>query len=402
MASLVDTSVKNLNSTMSGAPVMSGTAGALVGLLDAVLVNGFDLKTPTSLTVAGGVATLLFTGSHSAQQDSVIVVAGSSIAALNGEQKVTAAGAGFVKFATAAADGTSGGAISFKMAPAGWEKVYAGTNIAVYRSLDPTSSKMLLRVDDTAAQSARVVGYESMSDISTGTGAFPTPAQLSGGGYWAKSTNANATAVPWILHADARFFAVTIQFGVSSNAVFQGGATRGFGDYLPNRPGGDAYMCGLNYSISTTVAAQTDNSLFSNTGYQIAMPRAVTALGSSTLHISQPYIGIKDGGASGLDSTFGSFPSQVDGSLQLSKRYVTSVALAGTPRGDIPGLYNVPQTGLFDSFKLADKVPGTGVLAGRVLQAVPTIASGANVTSAGSTNTNVGAGFFDITGPWRN
>jgi hypothetical protein len=57
---------------------------------------------------------------------------------------------------------------------------------------------------------------------------------------------------------------------------------------------------------------------------------------------------------------------------------------------------------LFDSFKLADKVPGTGVLAGRVLQAVPTIASGANVTSAGSTNTNVGAGFFDITGPWRN
>ncbi len=401
MSSIVDTSVKNFNSTMTGAPALSGTAGTLIALLDAVLVNGFDLRTPSSLTVAGGVATLAITGSHSAQQDCVILVAGSSIAALNGEQKVTAAGAGFVKFATAAADGAASGSISFKMAPAGWEKVYTGTNKAVYRSLDPLSTKMLLRVDDSNAQFARVVGYEVMTDVDTGVGAFPTAAQINGGGYWAKSNVASATTVPWAVHADSRFFAFTPQYGVATNVAYQGGVTRSFGDCIPKRPGGDGYLCVLNYSITATVAQQTDSSLFSNIAYQIATPRSYTGLGSSSLHISWPYTGVQASSASGLDSALGAFPSRVDGSLQLSKRYVTSVELGGSPRGDIPGLYHVPQSGLYDSFKQFDRAPGALDLAGRVLQAVATIGSGSAINGATTTSTNVGAGFFDITGPWR-
>ena len=51
------TSVKYYASTMPGAPVLSGTAGALATLLDACLVDGFGLKTVDTLVVASGVAT---------------------------------------------------------------------------------------------------------------------------------------------------------------------------------------------------------------------------------------------------------------------------------------------------------------------------------------------------------
>ncbi|EPD32955.1 hypothetical protein HMPREF9701_06413, partial [Delftia acidovorans CCUG 274B] len=56
MASPVDTSVKHFLSSMTGAPVLSGTVGSMIALLDALLVTGFDTKTLTSLTVVGGVA----------------------------------------------------------------------------------------------------------------------------------------------------------------------------------------------------------------------------------------------------------------------------------------------------------------------------------------------------------
>lgn len=399
MASPVDTSVKNFNNTMAAAPALSGTPGAFIALLDAVLVNGFDVKTASSLTIAGGVATLEFTGAHSAQVDSVLTLSGIAglYAALNGEQKVTAIAAGLVRFATTMADGVASGTVSFKMAPAGWEKVYAGANKGVYRSLDPMSTKMLLRVDDTAATAARVIGYESMTDVDTGVGPFPTPAQVNGGGYWPKSTGSNATAVPWAIHADSRLLAHTVQFGVATNAAYLGAITRVFGDMIAFRPGGDNYLCGLNYSVQSSIINMTEAGLFSsNGGAGMATPRAYTGLGSSSLHAMLPYVGANSL-ASGVDATLGAFPNIVDGSLQLSKRFI---AFGGVPRGDVPGAYSVPQTGLYETVKQLDRVPGAGALAGRTLQAVATFTPGTQMATT-SNNNNTGVAFFDITGPWR-
>jgi hypothetical protein len=397
MASIVDTTVKNFNSTMTGAPALSGTAGALIALLDAVLVNGFDLKTASSLTVAGGVASLPFTGSHSAQLDSVILIAGitGAYASLNGEQKVTAVGAGVVKFATSMADGVAAGAITFKMAPAGFEKPFAKAGVGVYRSLDPASTKMLFRVDDSGTTSVRVVGYESMTDVDAGVGPFPTTAQISGGGYWPKSTLASAAAVPWVIQSDARLFYYSAQYGQPSGAQFLGAATRCFGDVVALKPGGDAYACGLNYSIQPTAGSQTDSAVLYGTASQLAFPRSYTGLGSAVLHTVGAYIGSPANG-SGADSSLGAFPSVVDGSLQLSKKYASSGL---TPRADMPGLYHMPQSLGFDAFKQLDRVPGSGVLAGRTLQAVSVIMG--TITGSASTNANTGVGFVDITGPWR-
>lgn len=403
MASIVDTSVKPFRSDMANAPAVSGTAGTLVALLDALLVTGFDTKSATSLVIAGGVATLSYSApTHSAFVDSVILISGitGTYAALNGEQKVTALGANQVKFATNLADGTATGTISFKMAPAGWEIVYTGTNLRAYRSLDPLSTKMLLRVDDTNAQFARVVGYEAMTDINTGTGAFPTAVQMSGGGYWAKSAAANATANKWALVADSRLFLCNIAINSYTAPAAVQGATRGFGDIATRRPQGDAFACVLNYSNTSSVANQYDGQFESGADQRHAMPRGYSGLGSGVLNYSMPYTGSTTAW-SGSDSWMGTFPSPVDGELKLCKRYFNTVqsGTTGAVRGDLPGLYSVPQSVLADNFKLWDSAPGSGALAGRNLMVFSTATTTMGTTTTGSAN--AGAAFIDITGPWR-
>lgn len=240
MASPVDTSVKFITENMPGAPVLSGTAGALISVLDALLVTGFGLRTATSVTVAGGVATVtLASNAQNANLlHSVILVDGvaAPMADLNGEQRVTAAGTTTLQFATAVADGTATGTITVKSAPAGWEKLYSGTNKAVYRSTHVQSAKHCLRVDDTGTTSARVVGYETMTDVDTGVGPFPTAAQMSGGGYWWKSIDATATARGYFFAADPRMLLAAprpsgVGAALSANV-------RGFGDPIALAPSG--------------------------------------------------------------------------------------------------------------------------------------------------------------------
>lgn len=400
MASPVDTSVKHALSTMANAMVVNGTAGSGIALMDAFLVTGWDVKSATTLVVAGGVATLSFSLTHSATVDSVILVSGvtGALTALNGEQKITAVGSGFVRFATAAADGTAAGTISFKMAPAGWTKVYSGTNLAVYKSSNVASTGMHLRVDDTGTYQMRVVGYESMTDVNTGTGPFPTVAMISGGGLWAKSFNANSTAVPWMMVADDRMFYLNVAANYSSNTTYVGQIARGFGDLLVRRPGGDPYACTLNCHNDTTTVPATNamRSSFasgSNSG-GCYLPRDYTGLGSAVALTAYPYIGSVSP-LSGTDTRFSPFPT-VFGDLMLSSKYVATAGTAVAPRAALPGVYHLPHTATWDTFKTGDTVVGTGALVGRKLMMVAVAESAsANVSSS------IGNLAFDITGPWR-
>lgn len=396
MTSVVDTSVKFMRYATPGVPTLNGQAGSLISVLDAFLVTGYGLTTASSLVVADGVATLGYTGTMPAEVDSVIQVAGSSIDALNGEQKVTSKTGAAISFATAAANGTASGTITFRLAPAGWQKVFAGTNKAVYRSLSPEGYGMLLRVDDSGSISARVVGYESMSDVDTGSGAFPTSAQVAGGGYWLKSTVASAAASGYVLVADSRFLLAHLMPAVSGNAAHVLGATRGFGDTLALRPSGDAFAAVLNYSTLSSVNA-SDSSFDSGGALQCAMPRSYTGLGSGVLHARAPLMG-QQAGQSGSDPSFGAFPSLIDGSLLLSRMCLVSAA-GQPPRSIVPGGYYSPQSQLGVSFVSGDRVPGRGELAGRSLMALNTVNTGSGFSAV--PGASHGAFFVDITGPWR-
>lgn len=415
MTSVVDTSVKYIHSGMAGAPVLTGSPGSMIGLLDAFLKDGFDLKTATSLTVVDGVATIGYSGSHSAERDAVIIVSGSSIGALNGEQKVTETAAGLVKFATAAPDGTATGTIQFKMAPLGWEKSFSGTNKAAYRSLDPQASGMFLRVDDSQNQVARVLGFESMSDIDTGMGQFPLLAQLAVGMpnavLWPKSyQNGGANPVTYVMFGDSRVFyikvaALTGNVADGSYVGYLGGATRGFGDMRALRPSGDPYACALGGVLhgtdwsSVPPSGAFDGWANLNT---VFMPRHWAGVGTSWAGRSIAYTADNSANQSGTDPTLGYFPSRIDGGLRLSPRFVQASNRPSVsdnePRADVPGLFHIPQRDVYNVLGPMAKIDGSGIYAGRRFLLMPI---GEYTTHGPSQPTSMGVSAVDITGPWR-
>lgn len=409
MTSPVDTSVKYYDSTMANAPVLNGVVGAMIALIDACGKDGFSSVTLTSLVVAGNVATAQWSGTHAALKDCVVLLAGATggptgFANVNGEQKVTAKVSGTtLTFATSGiSNGTITGTITMKMAPFGLAKTYSGTNLAAYQFTDVTGTGMFLRVDDTGTTIARLVGYETMSDVNTGTNPFPSTAQVSGGGYWPKSTNANATAVAWQIIADTRCCYISVQAAYSSTPVNQIGSARFFGDGAALRPGGDAYAYALNTSSNPTVTAQVDGAL-SHTAQvsQYWLPREYTGLGSA-IGASSYFHGNAASHVSGVTASInGAFPSTVDGSMILLPRFVNApTSGAVTPRMMLPGLYHCTQSAVLTSFRAGNIAPGTGVLAGRNLVAVHG-SNGSTAINTASDSSNTAVFFMDITGPWR-
>lgn len=401
MASPVDTSVKFVTENMPGAPVLSGAAGTLISVLDALLVTGFGLRAATSVTVAGGVATVTLSSDANNPNllHSVILVDGvaAPMADLNGEQRVTAASTTTLQFSTAVADGTATGTITVKSAPAGWEKLYSGTNKAVYRSTHLQSAKHCLRVDDAGTTTARVIAYESMTDVDTGVGPFPTSVQFSGGGYWHKSSVANATARGYIFAADSRHLNVAQRPDASSGYVAN---IRGFGDPLVFAPAGDAWATVLSYAGSS-FASSYDAGTFtgstmapSNNASGMVFPRGYSGLGGAVYCRA-----VAEAGSvyalSGRDSSgFGPGPSSVDGQIKLARCLLAESATYSPVRCAVPGVFLVPQ--LVPDFTFANGaiVDGSGAFAGRKLVAVAT------GTSASAVN-GIGVAFIDVTGPWR-
>lgn len=198
--------IYTFDSTQPGAPVLSGTAGALATLLKICLVDGFGAAAASSLVVTAGVAKATFPGPHPYKVGTVMRVAGATPSALNGDKVVSAITSTSASFAApGVADGAATGTISAKAAPAGWQEQFAGTShVLVLKSTAAEATGCFLRIDDAGTLNARVRLFEAMSDASTGTGPTPTDVQSSGGLYWPKSDSASAAARPWLVISDGR------------------------------------------------------------------------------------------------------------------------------------------------------------------------------------------------------
>ena len=387
------TTVKHFHSAMSGAPVLSGAAGTLLAVLDACLVTGFGLKAADGITVSGGVATITFSSAHAFEQDAIMQVDGATPAGLNGEKRIISSTTYTASFAApGVADGAATGTISAKLAPAGWEKAFSGTNVAAYRSLDVTGTRMYLRVDDTGTTNARVVGYEAMTDVNTGTGPFPSPAQISGGGWWPKAADSSATARAWTLVADSRGFYLHIHTATSSPGA--SGCVWIFGDFASLKSG-DAYSAGLQCAsadVSTAASSVQDAAEHCSSGVTgLYLARSFTALGGSvSARHSLPDVGSDSkpsGSSGGLQAP--AYPNGPDNGLILGEKLILEPGVCR--RGHAPGLFVTPQ-GCHGQFSWRDKIDGQGELAGRKLLAVK-CGSPAGTSSQGVV-------FFDITGPW--
>lgn len=391
-----DTTVKYFHSSMAGAPTLNGTAGALITVLDACLVNGFGLVAVSSLVVSSGIATATTAG-HSAEVGSVVLIAGATPAGLNGEKKVLSVGGGNTTLtfdATGISDQTATGTISVKLAPAGWEKSYSsGTTIAVYKSLDIAGTGCYLRVNDAAARYARAIGYETMTGHSTGSRPFPTTAQLSGGVYWDKSGTADATARGWTVASDGRMVYLALRPDPSpeENSTFVA-----FGD-LNSVKSADAWACVINGATEDLVGEtasvfqwypSSDTSSASGTWLARAHGGAVGAIpalrGFALMNL--PLAGYESGRA-GMQ-----YPNGPDGGLYLTAHNLLEEASVCL-RAISPGLYCCPQTLPFQWMAANAEFDGDGALTGKRLRVVPYSGAGFDGQQAFA--------FLDSTGPWR-
>ena len=103
------------DSSQPGAPVLSGTAGALRTLLKACLVDGFGAGAVATLTVSGGIATATYAGAHPFKVGYVAQFAGATPAGLNGNKVILSATGTSVTFAAPGVpDGAATGTITSK------------------------------------------------------------------------------------------------------------------------------------------------------------------------------------------------------------------------------------------------------------------------------------------------
>lgn len=391
MASPVDTSVKWVRSTMPGAPALTREAGSLIALLDALLVNGWGQQTASSVVVADGVATATFPTDHAAAKHAVVLVDGvtGALTALNGEQKVTAVAPNVIKWATEEADGAATGTITVKMAPAGFNKPFSGTNLAAYKSAHPAAHGQYLRVNDTTANYARAVGYETMTAISTGTGLFPSAAQVSGGYYWGKSDEASgATAVPYTFASDGRAFYLLPQAcATTQGTLVVSFASLVFGDMVPESPAGDPFATIMVGALSNwTDWGPTyffNNNIAGSGG---ALPRAGSGVGAAILGSSHCELNLDNSGG-GAETPL---PNPITGAIPMGRALCRDPG-ASFARAAFPGAYYCPAIN-------AERLYGQGDL---IEMANGRVVLGGLVGSAVNSTLGFNGLFLDITGPWR-
>jgi hypothetical protein len=383
------TQVILLRSTDTDAPRLSGTAGDLVNLFYKCLdsTQGYNICALTSITRVGSVATATFAGhGYAADGLTKIQISGATPSDYNGLKTISNVSANTFDFAVAGTpvDATVPG--SSCVAPLGWTRSFTGTNLAAFRSNEVTGTRLYLRIDDTGTTTARVRGWESMSDINTGTGLFPTEAQLSGGLWINKSDLASTAARTWILVGDGFEF----YFFYATNITTYPNVYRQFhfGDPA-SEMASDPYGCLIYGDIASALAAPE----LSQTTFQVGTTSAAAQAGH---YYARSYT---QTGASVAGGKFGNYtlgtanigvgnilyPSQANNGLYISPIFTVDVSVI---RGQLKGIYQPCHTRPLGNltFLAANVSPIS-----RRLLSIATAYSGA---TPGETH-------IDIDGPWR-
>lgn len=384
--------IYSYDSAMAGAPVYSGTAGALRALVKAVLVDGFGAGSVATLTVSAEIATATFPVAHPYRVGTVAQFAGSTPTGLNGQKRILSTTTGAVTFAApGVADGTATGTITHKVAAAGWQELFAGTltNVLCVKPTVPEATGCVLRIDDTGTTNARVRAFEAMTDASTGTGPTPLDSQLSGGLFWPKSDAASSAARPWRMVADERGFYLAVSpQGTDRYTLLYAGD-------IASLKSGDAYGYLITGNQSDQTAAITVPDGCCGWSHRSArsgayMARAYTAIGQS---IAVQRLGAHHNGATAdvyagaAGYSLGTYPNGPNNGLLTGALELHVLGIRGT----LPGLLH-PVQDCGSAFATGGVVEGSDDLMGRRLLAIRVAPPAGSVTP--------GTVLLDTTGPW--
>lgn len=397
--------IKLFHAGQIGAPQLSGSNGSLIGVLDAVLVNGYNSVSITSITRSGGTATVATSVAHGLSSGDSATISGATQAEYNVEAIVSVIDSTNFSYSVAGAPVTPAtGAPAVKRASGGFSKEFAGTNKAVYRSLNTAlTCRPYLQVIDAgatagAAKEAQVRGYMTMTDIDTGGEPFPSVAQLAGGLFAYKSNLSSAAARPWVLITDGNIFYFQACMDQAPASMQASGGYLwwlAFGDIAPTRPldpyCGILAACGATNQQVTGLASACINGLF----YGAARNFNIGA--GSAFYLPRSFgqvVGAVTGSTSGHgwdQIAMGSlallaYPHPPDNGFYMTPVNVTQ---GGVIRGRLPGVYEPLQGRCLNQFDTVQNVDG---YPGRTFMAL----WGQNAQSTSTT----GMLMFDLTGPW--
>jgi len=388
--------VKFFRSTDYGAPQLYGNAGYLIGVLDACLVNGYGVQAISTLTHDNNIVTAVTSVAHGISQYSRQTISGANESGYNGEFVVNIIDTYSFYYTTSGISvSPATGTLSTKSESAGWTKPFSGTNLAAYRPA--AGPRHFLRIDDTVTMASRCIGYENMTAVSTGTGPFPTSAQVTGGLYWQKTNVADAiSSRSWIIIADDRTMYMWVQYAVSNN--YDGFSMTGFGEFTSYKSG-DAYNTFISANtgassyqhmyfmyLNNTISAILNNALFA---FYVARPH--TQIGSS---VACGKLGdySKSTQNSMGSATVGNlpYPHPVDGGLHMCAVYIgegAGTAAQAIVRGYMRGIWNPLHAMPLNDEDIFD---GNGDLAGKKFIAL----------NGCGTQTNLSQCMFDISLTW--
>lgn len=388
---------KFFQASQQGAPSLYGQNGSLISVLDACLVNGYGQVNVSSLTRSGSAIFIITDQAHKLKSGDSIILAGATQPEYNGEFVVTVTGPTSLTSVMAGTPVTPAtGTITCKRAPAGFDKVFSGTNKAVYRSKDTSGLRHYIQVIDDGtttggAKEAKIRGYVSMSDVDTGTDPFPTVAQSSVGLLAYKSSTIDSTARPWSIVSDGKSFYFKAAMDVSPVSMLENSGYIwwfAFGDLIPSRPGS------LYHSFLTGSSAQN---LQTTSGNQNGLfyPTNQTLSGSSS-GCYMPRDWNQSIGAVACCPVGHGWNQSCLGSLQIMAYphaedngfWMTEVLMTqrGVIRGRFPGVYEPLHGKALNNYDVIDNVTG---YAGRTFMGL-----------YGVHGTTTGMLMFDLTGPW--
>jgi len=271
--------------------------------------------------------------------------------------------------------------------PAGWTKPFSGTDKAVYRNAANAIARSYFRVVDTATNhTTKVRGYDTMSDIDTGTGPFPAISDVTGDGLSiARSVSVNNNVRPWIAAADERTLVLFVQFDGINWEMFY------LGDGIPD--------VSYNANFSILAARNSEN----HPGPQLALfAEPITSLTfNKGIYIKGTYGGVN----AKLCRAFagpGLFFSTISGGMSflggiLAMPNDNSIYLFQPPLAYYDGIAYWLRQGVYrfvyvpihraEQFTHGDTFDGVGALSGKSFEIIKSVITN---TGASSTATTTG------------
>ncbi len=385
--------IKYYQSNQNGAPQISGQAGTLIAVLNACLLNGFNLRTLTSITREESVATALADAGHGFREGDIVLIAGSNEAAYNGEKRIRKVTSNTFQFdVEGAPNSPASGIITAKISPLDWESPFSGANKAVYRAKDVTGNRLFLRIDETplagdanygrGARTALAQMWEVLNDIDNGTGRSDA--------WWRKAHNENTTARPWVLVGDGKRFWLAVNWSENYPNRY---VPYFFGDFPSFKPG-DAYgaMIAGYYDLIYNWGDPASNEVLdyvygvgTGVGYNgVWLARGYSQLGG---HVNAHWVSAPAyNSGSGMSCTGLPYPNPADNGIYVMPLMIqeqTGPSLRGRLPGVMCPLHSIPapEPWLYDGFVIDGTTRKLLVVNG--------------------SHGNGGSRFaFDLTGPW--